>query len=161
MIMATEHALLVSVQNDWLIYMTDASVVLAAVLALVSIIYSGALARKSSAAALAERRTDFELGLLADMSHQHSITGTAHITGYCRALVRDANNSDDLLRATIGVHTNDATRRASDELERDVDDIVALSDGQSQPRDVRENLRQVRIPSEIAEAIERRLPAGA
>lgn len=147
----------VQVLADWLTYATAGATVLAAMLALLSIVYSARLARKADERLLHERRLDFELTLLAEMSRQHAITGTQHLTGYARALLPATAPDDDLpvLRAVVGVRVTEAGREelrhikarataraphhflADPHATRDVDAVVAR---------------------EITAAIERRLP---
>lgn len=136
----------VTVRADWLTYATAAATVLAAVLALASIIYSGRQARKAEAALLQERRADFELGLLADMSRQYGITGYNHLQGHLTALVRPSSSDDDLpaLRAYFQARPTPAGQAKLDGLRTSEDGANAL---------------RLVVGQEIQEAIERRLRA--
>lgn len=146
----------VSVENDFWIYATDLCVAAAAVLALVSIVYSGRLERRSEAAAARERRADFELGLLAQISDVYSRTGLPYITGYVRALIRSDKNHTDLLvlRHQLQVHPNTSTAAADSWLV-----VESRSHGKERTyadQDL-QDMRAAAIPREIAEAIERRI----
>ena len=43
-----------------------------------------------------ERRLQYELGVLGEMSRQHGITGMQHLSGYARSLVRTDSPDDEL-----------------------------------------------------------------
>lgn len=146
----------VAVQADWLTYATALATVTAAGLALISIVYSAAQARKAEAALLLERRLDFELTLLAEMSRQFSITGAQHLSGYARALLPASAPDDDLpvLRAFTGVRDTPACtarlQQVSEEAKGGKSPIDARFDAQDAVRQA--------IGEEIVAAIDRRLP---
>lgn len=148
----------VHVQADWLTYATAAATVLAALLALVAIVYSGRLSRRAEADLRRERRLDFELGVLADLSYQFSITGRQHISGYMLALIHEGNTEDLLvLRAIMGVlPTPEGQARlaeiAAEVRERESNSVDArFAIGNEQDAEIRR---------EIAAAIARRVTAA-
>lgn len=99
-----------------------------------------------------DRRLQFELTVLAEMSRQHDITGLQHLHGYTRALVRsDADEQDlPLLRALVDVHPTEGGRAKLQAVD---------ADAQAQGAGVRSNrdgLRSRAVGREIEEAIDRR-----
>ena len=147
----------------WLAFVTAVATVTAAVLALVSIWYAARLAQQTRAEAAAaaqedraeaarERRLQYELMVLAEMSRQHDITGLTHLGGYTRALVR-ADAPDDelpLLRHLMDVHPTElgaAKDRAIDE-EIETQGLAA--------RGTRDTRRARAVGREIEDAIDRR-----
>lgn len=137
----------VEVVPDWLTYSSVGATVGAAVLALVSVVYSGCQARKAQRALLRERRADFELGLLAEMSRQFGITAVDHLHGHLWALIRQGSPPDDLpvLRAHFGRYPT-PEGQAQLEATRESD----------RPEQQRAALHAV-VRLEIEQAIERRL----
>lgn len=136
-------AQLVEIQADWLTYATAVATVLAAVLALASVLYSARQARRAERMLLRERRADFELGLLAEMRRQLGVTGTKHLDGYIAALIRPGADDADipLLRSELNWHPVQAPQGQR------------LADLETQGR----RALQTAMAVEIQEAIERRL----
>lgn len=96
----------VSVQPDWLTYVTALGTLIAAVAAFAAVVFAAHESKRSRQDLLTERRLNFELGLLAEMSRQHAITGSQHLHGHLRALFHDHADASELsvARAATRVH---------------------------------------------------------
>ncbi len=145
----------VEIQPDWLTYVTTIGTLIAGVAALLAVLFAVWEARRSREDLQVERRTNFELGLLAQLSEQHSITGVAHMAGHARALITPSASDDDIpvLRAHLGVRPTSAGEARRVELinaaKRDKNEI----DGRHAAQDaIRSEVGQ-----EITTAIDRRL----
>ncbi|MFI6832802.1 hypothetical protein ACIBG5_37205 [Kribbella sp. NPDC050241] len=91
--------------NDWVDFLGAFSGVIGALLAAAAIWYAFRQSAAAKRDLIRERRLEFELGLLAQLRHQMSITRFGHISGYVGALVRDSANETDLplIRAVVGI----------------------------------------------------------
>jgi hypothetical protein len=91
--------------RDWLDYVSAWSGLAGALLAGAAIAYAAWQAAQSKKDLVRERRLEFELGLLAELRTQMSITQFQHVSGYVGALVRSSDDETDLpvLRAVVGV----------------------------------------------------------
>ncbi|MFD7023435.1 hypothetical protein [Promicromonospora sukumoe] len=100
-----ELPVLVEQYPDWLDYMGAFSGLVGAFLAASAIWYASRQSVNAKRDLARERRTEFELGLLANIRHQMSITKFQHLAGYVGALIVDATDETDLpvLRAIIGI----------------------------------------------------------
>lgn len=105
--------------RDWLDYVGAFSGFLGALLAAVAILYAARQSAQVKRDLIHERRMEFELGLLADLRHQMSITELQHVAGYVGALIVDRNDESDLplLRAAIGVKAGPEGKRRFAELQ--------------------------------------------
>lgn len=90
--------------RDWLDYVAVWSGVVGALLAAFAVGYAAWQASETNRALIRERRLEFELGLLAEMRRQMSITLFQHLSGYIGALIVDSDDETDipLVRATTG-----------------------------------------------------------
>ena len=147
----------------WPAYLVALCTVVALALAVVALRFAATQAQRTreEAAEQAERgrsdaardrRLQFELTVLAEMSRQHDITGLQHLHGYTRALIRsDADEQDlPLLRALVDVHPTDAGRAKLKAVDADME---AQGAG---VRSNRDGLRSRAVGREIEEAIDRR-----
>jgi hypothetical protein len=93
------------VQHDWLDYVAAFSGLIGAALAAVAIAYAARQSAEAKRQLVRERRIEFELGLLAEIRRQMSMTDLQHLAGYVGALITDPEDETDLptLRAAIGV----------------------------------------------------------
>lgn len=137
--------------------------VVAVLLALYAIRYAARLAQETrEEAALAarearneaaeERRLQFELTVLAEMSRQHGITGLQHLGGPVRSIIRPDSPDEDLplLRRLEDVHPTELGATKEREIEAALDLSGAAGRG---TRD----LRRTRVVGrEIEDAIDRR-----
>lgn len=92
-------------QHDWLEYVAGFSGLVGAALAAVAIVYAAWQSSETKQQLVRERRIEFELGLLAEIRRQMSITDFQHLAGYVGALITDPDDETDLatLRSAIGV----------------------------------------------------------
>jgi hypothetical protein len=86
----------VSPTLGWLDYVGAFSGVLGALLAALAIWYSFTQAAKAKRDLIRERRTEFELSLLAEIRRQMATTKFAHLAGYVGALVGDPGDETDI-----------------------------------------------------------------
>ncbi len=147
----------VQVQADWLTYATAGATVLAAALAVASIAYSARQARKAERALIRERRLDFELGLLAELSSQHALTGLQHLQGHVRALLAGGGEGDEMpvLRAYTGIASDAGAHAVLEEVRTVGRARVEGAVG----RFAADDAVSAAVGAEIADAIERRLSA--
>lgn len=106
------------VARDWLDYVGAFSGLVGALLAAAAIGYAAWQAARSKRDLIRERRLEFELGLLAEIRRQMSITQLQHLSGFVGALIVDPGDETDipLLRAAIGVKSGPKGTRRRDEL---------------------------------------------
>jgi hypothetical protein len=148
---------------SWLVVVTAVATVTAAFLALASIVHAGRLAertRRESAAAAQEAREDaarerrlqYELTVLAEMSRQHDITGLQHLRGYTRALVRPDAPDDDLplLRHLVQAHPTELGAAKDRAIDEEIDGLGPAARG------TRDSRRARVVGREIEDAIDRR-----
>lgn len=135
--------------RDWLDYVAAFSGFLGALLAAVAILYAARQSAQVKRDLIHERRMEFELGLLADLRHQMSITELQHVAGYVGALIVDRDDESDLpiLRAAIGV-------KAGPEGKRKLAELHAKASGS---RDTSRNSVLEMVLSEVDTAIDRRV----
>lgn len=157
-------ALRVELASGWLAYVLTAATVLGLTVALLALWYATrqAQAARQEAATAAqeareeaarERRLQYELGVLGEMSRQHGITGLQHLGGYTRSLVR-ADAPDDelpLLRTLMDVHPTELGA----EKDRAIDEQIE-GEGPA-ARGTRDNRRARAVGREIEDAIDRRM----
>lgn len=107
-----------SQSRDWLDYVGSLSGLVGALLAAVAIAYAAWQAAQSKRDLIRERRLEFELGLLAEIRRQMSITQLQHLSGYVGALIVDQADETDIpvLRAALGVKSGPEGERRRDEL---------------------------------------------
>ncbi len=146
----------VRVEPDWLTYLTAFATILAAVLALASIIYSAMQARRAEKALLTARRMEFELTLLAEMSRQLGMTSDpTHLAGSLRALLSATAPDDELpvLRAKTGIQITDGCRARLAQI------TAAARSGKSDfdARGAERSAVVAAVAEEITAAIDRRL----
>ncbi len=131
--------------------MSDRVSVTIALIALLYSIYQSSAVRRE---AILERRLQFELALLAELSRQWATTRTfGHLVGHLRALVTPTFNELHVTRAATGVAATEAGEerlRALRASAQDVPDDSSLMDAQ---RAAVEDA----ITLEIAEAIDKRI----
>ena len=156
-------AVRVELSSGWLPYVLTAVAVLALGLALLAVWYASRqaqLTREQAAQAALEareeaaleRRLQYELGVLAEMSRQHDITGLQHLGGYTRALVR-ADAPDDelpLLRRLMDVHPTELGAAKDREIEEQIEGEGLAARG------TRDSRRARVVGREIEDAIDRR-----
>jgi len=154
----------VQVVGGWPLYVVAAATVVSAVLAAVAIWYATRAAQRAredaaDAAwdareeAARERRLQYELGVLGEMSRQHGITGLLHLGGYARSLVR-ADSPDDelaLLRHLEEIFPTELGAAKAAAIDREVDASGPTGRG---TRDAR---RSRVVGREIEQAIDRRM----
>ena len=154
----------VEVVGGWPLLVLAAATVLCAALAVVAIWYATRAAQRAreDAADAAwearedasrERRLQYELGVLGEMSRQHGITGLLHLGGYARSLVR-ADTPDDelaLLRHLEEVFPTQIGAAKSAAIDEEVD--VSGPAG----RGTRDARRSRVVGREIEDAIDRRM----
>jgi hypothetical protein len=107
--------------RDWLDYAGAFSGLVGALLAAVAIGYAAWQAAQSKRDLIRERRLEFELGLLAEMRRQMSVTQLQHLSGYVGELIVDPADETDIpvLRAALGVKSGPKGTRRRDELAND------------------------------------------
>ena len=157
--------------TGWLAYLIALAVVVSALLSLLAVRFATREAQRtreeaSAAAAGAreeaarERRLQYELGVLAQMSHQHGITGLLHLGGYVRSLIRPDSPEEDLplLRVLEDVFPTELGERTSREIEDQIEGEGLAARG------TRDSRRTRVVGREIEDAIDRRMalrgPAG-
>lgn len=148
---ATRSAVVAIAQEsrDWLDYVGIGSGAIGALMAAGAIVYAAMQARNLKRDMIRERRLEFELGLLAEIRRQMSITQFQHLSGHVGALVSDPTDESELaiLRASVGVNAPEgAIRRKKD--------IVA--DAKRKEEDVQTALLKI-AREEVDAAIRRRL----
>ncbi len=157
-------AVRVELSSGWLPYALTAVALLALTLALVAVRYAAREAQRTreqaAEAALEareeaarERRLQYELGVLAEMSRQHDITGLQHLGGYTRALVRGDTPDDELplLRTLMHVHPTEVGAAKDREIEEQI-----AGEGLA-ARGTRDSRRARAVGREIEDAIDRRM----
>ncbi len=104
--------------RDWLDYVAIWSGAVGALLAAFAIAYAAWQSVQTGKALVLERRLGFELGLLAEIRRQMSITQFQHLSGYVGALIRHPEDETDipLLRAVVGTKSGPAGKRRIDEI---------------------------------------------
>lgn len=107
--------------RDWLDYLSAFSGLAGALLAAFAIWYASRQSLNAKRDLVRERRAEFELGLLAEIRHQISLTQLQHLAGYVGALIIDAGDETDLpvLRAAIGIKSGPEGRQRRDKLAQD------------------------------------------
>ena len=149
--------------TGWLAWVIAVSVVVSAVLSLLAVRFATREAqrtREEAAAAAAEareeaareRRLQYELGVLAEMSKQHGITGLQHLGGYARSLIRADSPEEDLplLRVLEDVFPTALGEERSREIEEQVEGEGLAARG------TRDSRRTRVVGREIEDAIDRR-----
>ena len=143
----------VEVVGGWPLLVVAVATVLCAALAVVAIWYATRAAQRAREDASRERRLQYELGVLGEMSRQHGITGLLHLGGYARSLVR-ADTPDDelaLLRHLEEVFPTEVGAAKSAAIDEEVDASGPAGRG---TRDAR---RSRVVGREIEDAIDRRM----
>jgi hypothetical protein len=107
--------------RDWLDYVSAFSGLVGALLAAVAIIYAARQSAQAKRDLVRERRLEFELGLLAEIRRQLSITQFQHLSGYVGALIVDGTDETDipLVRAVVGTKSGPEGRRLRDQVRED------------------------------------------
>lgn len=107
--------------RDGLDYLSAYSGLAGAMLAGIAIVYAAWQNSKTKRDLIRERRLEFELGLLAEIRRQMSVTQFQHLAGYVGALVTNPSDEADLalLRAAIGVKSGPIGRARRDEVAKD------------------------------------------
>jgi hypothetical protein len=100
-----------------------------------------------------ERRLQYELGVLAEMSRQHGITGLQHLGGYVRSLVRPDSPDEDLplLRVLEDVFPTPVGEQKSRAIEEQLEGEGLAARG------TRDSRRTRVVGREIEDAIDRRM----
>ena len=150
--------------TGWLATVIAVAVVVSAVLSLLAVRYATTQAqrtREQAAAAAAEgreqaareRRLLYELGVLAEMSRQHGITGLQHLGGYVRSLVRADSPDEDLplLRVLEDVFPTGLGEQESRAIEEQIEGEGLAARG------TRDSRRTRVVGREIEDAIDRRM----
>jgi hypothetical protein len=149
--------------TGWLASVIAVAVVLSAVLSLLTVRFATREAQRTREEALAaaqqareeaarERRLQYELGVLAEMSRQHGITGLLHLGGYARSLIRADSPEEDLplLRVLEDVFPTELGERKHREIEEQVEGEGLAARG------TRDSRRARVVGREIEDAIDRR-----
>jgi cell division protein FtsL len=149
--------------TGWLASLIVVAVVLSAVLSLMAVRFATREAQRTREEALAaaqeareeaarERRLQYELGVLAEMSRQHGITGLLHLGGYARSLIRADSPEEDLplLRVLEDVFPTELGERKHREIEEQVEGEGLAARG------TRDSRRTRVVGREIEDAIDRR-----
>ena len=149
--------------TGWLAAVIAVAVVLSAVLSLAAVRFATREAQRTREEALAaaeqareeaarERRLQYELGVLAEMSRQHGITGLLHLGGYARSLIRADSPEEDLplLRVLEDVFPTELGERKHREIEEQVEGEGLAARG------TRDSRRARVVGREIEDAIDRR-----
>ena len=150
--------------TGWLASVVAVAVVVSAVLSLLAVRYATREAqrtREEAAAAAAEareeaareRRLQYELGVLAEMSRQHGITGLLHLGGYARSLIRADSPEEDLplLRVLEDVFPTALGEQKHRDLEEQIEGEGLAARG------TRDSRRARVVGREIEDAIDRRM----
>jgi hypothetical protein len=161
--MTTSAAALQVSLTGWLASLIAVAVVLSAVLSFAAVRVATREAQRTREEALAaaeqareeaarERRLQYELGVLAEMSRQHGITGLLHLGGYARSLIRADSPEDDLplLRVLEDVFPTELGERKHREIEEQVEGEGLAARG------TRDSRRARVVGREIEDAIDRR-----
>lgn len=135
--------------RDWFDWVGALSGLVGALFAAYAIYYASRQSTEAKRDLIRERRAEFELGLLAEIRRQMSITQFQHLAGYVGALIADSADETDLpaLRAAIGVKSGPNGRRY-------VANVRAEAKGERQDAQ-QQLLRTAQI--EVDDAIQRRL----
>ena len=149
--------------TGWLASVVAVAVVLCAVLSLLAVRFATREAQRTREEALSaaqqareeaarERRLQYELGVLAEMSRQHGITGLLHLGGYARSLIRADSPEEDLplLRVLEDVFPTELGERKHREIEEQVEGEGLAARG------TRDSRRTRVVGREIEDAIDRR-----
>ena len=150
--------------TGWLAWVIALAVVTCAVLSLLAVRVATREAQRTREEGLAaaaqareeaarERRLQYELGVLAEMSRQHGITGLLHLGGYARSLVRADSPEEDLplLRVLEDVFPTELGERKHREIEEQVEGEGLAARG------TRDSRRTRVVGREIEDAIDRRM----
>jgi hypothetical protein len=139
----------------WLDYISAFSGVLGALFAAGAILYASRQTQSARRDLAHERRMDFELGVLAELSEQFATTGTDHLRGHLLSLIREEHDETDLptLRALLGVRAGEVGKLQLAALKR----LAAAEDPQQYSAFPRSQLVKSMIAREIDDAIVRRL----
>lgn len=150
--------------TGWLAWVVAAAVVVSAVLSMLAVRFATREAQRTREQAVAaaaqareeaarERRLQYELGVLAEMSRQHGITGLLHLGGYVRSLVRADSPEEDLplLRALEDVFPTELGERKQREIDEQVEGEGLAARG------TRDSRRSRVVGREIEDAIDRRM----
>jgi hypothetical protein len=115
------HSVPVDPSRDWLDYLSAWSGLIGAALAALAIIYAAWQSVQTREDLVRERRLEFELGLLAKIRRQMSVTQFQHLSGYVGALIADSKDETDVpvLRAVIGTKPGPEGRRRKDRIAED------------------------------------------
>jgi hypothetical protein len=154
----------VQVVGGWPLYVIAAATVLSAVLAALAIWYAtrGAQRAREDAAdaaydareeAARERRLQYELSVLGEMSRQHGITGLLHLGGYARSLIRADSPPEELalLRTIEDIFPTEVGAAKAAAIEEEVDEQGPAGRG------TRDSRRSRVVGREIEDAIDRRM----
>ena len=153
--------------TGWLAHVLAAAVVVSAVLSLLAVRFATREAQRTREEALAaaaeareeaarERRLQYELGVLAEMSRQHGITGLLHLGGYVRSLIRPDSPDEDL---PLLRRLEDVFPTALGEQEHQAIEDQIEGEGLA-ARGTRDSRRARVVGREIEDAIDRRTAAG-
>ena len=114
---------------------------------------AAAAAAEGREEAARERRLQYELGVLAEMSRQHGITGLQHLGGYARSLIRADSPEDDLplLRVLEDVFPTELGAERSRAIEEQIEGEGLAARG------TRDSRRTRAVGREIEDAIDRRM----
>jgi hypothetical protein len=124
-------------------------------IAVVALVYSVVQAKRLAEDSLRERRIEFELGLLAQMSQQWAASRTyAHLTDHLRALLPEKSGELPLTRQLTGVRPDAASHDALEAVKQRLPRNIA-----GEPRALDEALSQALV-AELQEAIARRVDEG-
>ncbi|MFI6534171.1 hypothetical protein ACIBHY_17050 [Nonomuraea sp. NPDC050547] len=134
---------------DWLEYVNAAGTAVAALLAAGAIVQSTINSNKNEKALIRERRIDFELGVLADLSQLNTQDSNV-VTRDARMKARAAMLSKDLIPITRAAFNLDTTPDAYASVE-------ATSPNRSELRQTRPDYFKKQIETEILAAITSRL----
>ena len=150
--------------TGWLASVVALAVVVSAVLSLLAVRFASREAQRTREEAFAaaaeareeaarERRLQYELGVLGEMSRQHGITGLLHLGGYVRSLVRADSPEEDLplLPVLEDVFPTEVGERKSREIEEQVEGEGLAARG------TRDSRRARVVGREIEDAIDRRM----
>ena len=162
--MSTSAAALQVQLTGWLATLVAVAVLVSAVLSLLAVRFATREAQRTREEALTaaaqareeaarERRLQYELGVLAEMSRQHGITGLLHLGGYARSLIRADSPEDDLplLRVLEDVFPTELGERTSREIEDQIEGEGLAARG------TRDSRRARVVGREIEDAIDRRM----
>ena len=162
--MSTPAAAVPVTLTGWLAHIVAVAVVVSAVLSLLAVRYASREAQRTReegataaaearAEAAQERRLQYELGVLAEMSRQHGITGLQHLGGYVRSLVRADSPEEDLplLRVLEDVFPTPLGEQRSRAIEEQVEGEGLAARG------TRDSRRTRVVGREIEDAIDRRM----